>query len=266
MTTTVDKAGKNYWNENWTDLPAPELIDPGDARLRNEVNLRLHRFFSSLFDPRRDAGKRLLEAGCARSVWLPYFAQQFGIRVAGIDYSDNGCHQEMAVLRMAGIEAPVFCADFFDPPAELKASFDYVVSFGVVEHFTDAACCISALANFLRPGGKLITLVPNMHGAVGMLQRFFDREIYATHVAHTPATLETAHSTAGLTIDSSNYFLATNFYVVNPGRQASGLKLFAYRVLGRGSMVAWQIDRWFGELPGTRSFSPYIVCTATKPA
>lgn len=266
MTKTVDKAGKDYWNENWADLPFPEFIDTSDARLRNEVNLRLHRFFSCLFDPRRDAGKRLLEAGCARSVWLPYFAQQFSMRVAGIDYSENGCHQEMGVLRMAGIEAPVFCADFFDPPAELKESFDYVVSFGVVEHFTDAARCISALADFLRPGGKLITVVPNMLGLVGTLQRFFDSEIYATHVAHTPATLEASHIAAGLAVDSSNYFLATNFYVVNPGRKASCYKLFAYRVLGRVSMAAWQLDRWFGELPGTRSFSPYILCTATKSA
>jgi SAM-dependent methyltransferase len=242
-----------------------EVIDPDDASLSNEVNLRLHQFFAGLFHPQRDVGKRLLEAGCARSVWLPYFARQFGMGVAGIDYSENGCRQEKAVLRMADVEAQVVCADFFDPPAELMASFDYVVSFGVVEHFMDAACCISALADLLRPGGTMITLVPNMHGTVGTLQRLFDREIYATHVAHTPATLETAHAAAGLTVDSSCYFLATNFYVVNPGRQASGLKMFAYRVLGRSSMAVWQLDRWFGGLPATRAFSPYILCTATKP-
>jgi cyclopropane fatty-acyl-phospholipid synthase-like methyltransferase len=35
------------------------------------------------------AASRLLEIGCARSAWLPYFAQEFGIDVSGLDYSSK---------------------------------------------------------------------------------------------------------------------------------------------------------------------------------
>jgi 2-polyprenyl-3-methyl-5-hydroxy-6-metoxy-1,4-benzoquinol methylase len=270
LNRTDDKAGKDYWDKTWSVLQEPELIDATDPSLTNEVNRRLHLFFQRLFSRREVAGKRLLEVGCARSVWLPYFAQMYGLQISGLDYSEDGCRQEEMLLKRAGVEGVVVNADLFQPPTELRHSFDYVITFGVVEHFRDPASCIQALGTYLRTGGILVTLVPNMLGMVGTLQGVFDRDVFEIHVPLDPDGLRHAHEAAGLTVISSDYFLSTDFYVVNiANRRRNALYpivRLAYAVFGRLSMGVWWLERYLGELRTTRTFSPYVICVAEKRA
>jgi len=264
-----DKAGQAFWDKNWTTL-APEFLDLQDRRLSNEVNLRLHELFASFIQRDRDAGKRLLEVGCARSVWLPYFATAHGLRVTGLDYSAEGCRQSEAVLTAAGIAPDVHCADMFDPPARLRHTFDYVFTMGVVEHFSDTAAAITALGRFLLPGGLAITVIPNMHGTTGTVQKLLDPQVYATHVALDPRDLRAAHEHAGFEVLHCSYFMATNYYVVNTLQRKGSPSYPVVRavgaLLGRASMAVWQLERWLGRLPATRSLSPYVVCLARRAA
>ncbi len=262
-----DKAGKAYWDKNWSLLP-PELLDLDDHRLRNEINLRFHELFRGLIDPRRDAGKRLLEVGCARSVWLPYFARQHGLSVAGLDYSEEGCRQSEAVLAHAGVQGEVHCADMFQPPADLLVAFDYLFTLGVIEHFTDTAGTVAALAKYLRPGGQMMTVIPNMRGSTGMLQKWADPAVFETHVPLDPAGLARAHEDAGLQVVRCCYFVATNYYVVNALQQKGQRRYPVIRaasgLLGRASMGVWQLERLVGRLPAVKAFSPYVVCIARR--
>ena len=265
MSTDNDLAGKAYWDKNWSMLQ-PVLLDLGDTRLENEINLRFHEFFSGQFDPARDAGKRLLEVGCARSVWLPYFATQHGLCVTGLDYSEEGCRQSEALLASAGVTGDVHRTDMFAPPESLLGAFDFVFTLGVIEHFTDTASTIAALARFLRPGGTMITVIPNMNGTPGALQKLSDRAVFDTHVALTAEDLRGAHAGAQLQLRRCEYFVATNYYVVNAHhRQGSAfyplIRLIS-GLLGRVSMGVWQWERMFGRLPVSRTFSPYVVCVA----
>jgi len=41
---------------------------------------------------------------------------------------------------------------------------------------------VSALAAFLHPTGYLITIVPNMYGLIGLLQKLVDPSVYRVHV------------------------------------------------------------------------------------
>jgi len=263
-----DKAGKAFWDKNWA-LLAPELLDLQDRRLANEVNLRFHELFSRFVDRRRDAGRRLIEVGCARSVWLPYFATEHGLQVSGLDYSEDGCRQSEAVLAAAGVPADVVCADMFDPPDRLVGAFDYVFTMGVVEHFTDTTSAVAALKRLLRPGGLLITVVPNMHGSTGLAQRTLDRQVFDTHVALAPADLASAHKACGLEALYCDYYMSTNYYVVNAlrqkGRPLYPLVRLASIALGRASMAAWQLERWLGRWRATRAFAPYVACIARLP-
>lgn len=262
-----DKAGKAYWDKNWSLLP-PELLDLRDRRLRNEINQRFHELFAGVLKRGRDVGKRLLEVGCARSIWLPYFALEHGLEVAGLDYSEDGCRQSEAVLAHAGVEGKVVCADMFDPPTALVGAFDYVFTLGVIEHFTDTAGTVSALGRYLRPGGRVITVVPNMQGTTGALQKLLDPDVYDTHVALDPTDLKRAHEAAGLEVERCSYFVATNYYVVNALRRKGSAFYPAIRLssalLGRASMGVWQMERLFGRLPAVRAFSPYVVCVARR--
>ncbi|HMT06715.1 MAG TPA: class I SAM-dependent methyltransferase, partial [Pyrinomonadaceae bacterium] len=170
MATVEDKAGKEFWNEQWSGNLVPDAADPSKSGLGNLFTKRMDRLFSDIFRDQETEGKLFLELGCGSSIWLPYFAKRFGFEVSGIDYSPAGVDKERAILKKAGVDGDIIQADFFDPPNELLEKFDAVYSYGVAEHFVPTERAISAFASFLRPGGVMITIVPNMTGSVGFLQ------------------------------------------------------------------------------------------------
>src|SRR5215831_112159 len=196
------RASKEYWNSLWHERQLPPAIAVGDQSLRNHINLKFHAFFRKTFDSGKRLSNelRLAELGCARSVWLPYFSKEFGFQVAGVDYSSTGCDQARAILAREGVDGQVMLADIFSPPQSLLGCFDYVVSFGLVEHFQATDECLRSCAAFLKPGGKMFTLIPNMNGMTGWLQKVLEREVYDVHVPLDVEMLVNAHETAGLRV------------------------------------------------------------------
>src|SRR5207247_404436 len=132
-----------------------------------------------------DQSKLLVEVGCARSAVLPLFAKRLGFRVAGIDYSPNGCEQTRLMLEREGVTGDIYCCDVFSIPDDLVERFDMVVSFGLIEHFSDTMAIVAALSRLLRPGGLIFTSVPNMHGITGFVQKTLNKRIYDIHVPIT---------------------------------------------------------------------------------
>ena len=131
----------------------------------------------------------------------------FGFHVSGIDYSEIGCKQAEAVLRKERVEGNVMCASFFTPSKEMVEVFDVVVSFAVTEQFDDTKACTQALSAFLKPGGMLITTVPNLKGFIGMLQKSLNKPPYDIRLPIGMDVLLDAHESSELEIPSSGYFL-----------------------------------------------------------
>ncbi|CAN5783385.1 hypothetical protein BH24ACI5_BH24ACI5_03140 [soil metagenome] len=266
---SADRAGKAYWENVWTHLSFPAEIDPRDPNIWAHRDQQFHRFFC---DQLAGAGERLslLELGCARSAWLPYFAREFGCRVAGLDYSELGARQSAERLAESRIAADIRCADLFDPPADWVGHFDVVVWFGVAEHFEDTAAAIRAAAAYVKPGGLLVTEVPNMVGLNGWLQRLINRPIYDIHVPLDLKDLVAHHRTAGLDVVDARYLLFTDFDVLNlenlPRGLARGIKdrlLYALRLL---TGCLWWLDRRIGPLRPGRVTGGFVVAAARRPA
>lgn len=254
-------AEADYWGANWArERALPSPVDPTDGSLVNSVDRAWHDFFrATLADV--PPGSRLLEIGAARSRWLPYFAQHFGLQVTGLDYSEAGCDQARAILARSGRRGDVVCADLFAPPPHLLGRFDIVVSFGVVEHFPDTCGAIVAGARLLAAGGRMITTVPNMRGSIGSLQRLLDPKVYGIHVPLRPRDLKVAHDRAGLTVDRCGYVMPANWrvVVVHPGRRGRR----AIRcLLGAATKLIWAADRAGVTIPTNRMTSPYLACVA----
>jgi 2-polyprenyl-3-methyl-5-hydroxy-6-metoxy-1,4-benzoquinol methylase len=264
-----DKAGKTYWDKIWTEGKLPLPVDPKDAHLDNYVNVHFHEFFTNVFSKIDPRGKLLLEVGCAKSAWLPYYAQQFGFNVYGLDYSEIGCRQSQQILSSAGVQGEIICADFFSPPASLVGKFDVVVTFGVVEHFSDSQLCIGALAQFLKPGGLLITNIPNLAGWIGTIQKMVNRPVYDIHVPLDVERLTEAHQQNGVKVLNCDYFLFTNFGVLNlngidPQSLVWNLKHILLKVLFHISKLIWWCEDVFGHLQSNPLTSPYINCVAQR--
>jgi 2-polyprenyl-3-methyl-5-hydroxy-6-metoxy-1,4-benzoquinol methylase len=165
-----DKAGEAYWTKVWGESPLPKPINIHSWGINQHMYRALDRFFKALFKGVDTKNKTILEIGCGNSVFLTYFHQEFGLQIFGLDYSELGCMQTRRIFERDGVKGEIYLGDAFAPPAELIGRFDYVVSLGVAEHFEDTSKALRAFAEFVKPGGVVITSVPNLVGLTGYLQ------------------------------------------------------------------------------------------------
>jgi 2-polyprenyl-3-methyl-5-hydroxy-6-metoxy-1,4-benzoquinol methylase len=263
----VDKAGTSYWDKVW-EREAHSTFAPGSTAISDYRDT----VFAAILDRALEgmpADAAILEAGCADSALLTYLGRR-GYRITGVDYSVIGCTRFRERLRLDRVTARVECCDIFDPTPELKGCADLVISNGLVEHFTDTTACIAALANFARPGGRILTIIPNMRGLVGLAQRLCAPSIYRVHVPLGLSALVAAHRAAGLGVTAAAHLLPIGFGVVNfhePDASPVGLmtRRLTVGVLSRLSWLVWRIDR-YRNLPTGELLSPYAYCMAERAA
>lgn len=262
-----DRTGRDFWDRWWQRTPLPQPINPAGGGLKNYPFRSLHRYFAEVFRDEHTEQARLIEIGCAQSAFLPYFARYFGFEVSGLDRSPLGCERARCLLEREQVAGEIHCGDFFAPPAHLLARFHVAVSFGVLEHFDDTAAAVKAVARLLTPGGRMITLVPNLTGALGCYQRLLDRALYQAHVPLDRESLARCHREAGLEVESSHYLLPLGLEVLNVEAWRSGL---ARKLVGGGHTLVtrcvWAVDDNLFRLKPNRWTSPYVVCAARQPA
>ena len=154
MQSQRDKAGQDYWDQNWdkTDYPAP--FNPEDSSLDNTFYVRSHEYFQSYLGSKK--GLKILEIGCAHSVWPLYFQTYYDAQVDGLDYSDIGCQKTRKMWEHYGVKGQIFCADMFNPPKELLGQYDLVVSFGVIEHFENDRSGFIRSYGFFKAIGAIV--------------------------------------------------------------------------------------------------------------
>lgn len=264
----IDLAGQSYWDGIWSHSNIPSPIDPRRNDLDNFANQALHAFLADALGQMPTHGKSLIEVGCARSRWLPYFAAEFGFSVSGLDYSSIGCEQAREILTRAGLhDARIYEGDLFNPPPVLIGSRDVVVSFGLVEHFADTAACVAALARLMTPQGVLITIIPNLAGLLGKIQRHLDRRIFDLHIPLTKLQLELAHKQAGLSVIHSAFVLGSNWAVLNVGSWPKRWPRTGFeRMISWATHLSWSAERLArGRLRPNERVSPYIGVVARFP-
>lgn len=265
----MEKASKKYWDDSWSIGRIPSLVDPSLPGLRNYPRRCWHQYFCEVFAGRETRQMKLLEIGCANSVWLPYFAKEFGFQIFGLDYSEIGCQQEEDILSKAVVKGDVVCSDFFTPPETMLEEFDVVISFGVAEHFENTTACIQAFSKFLKPNGIMITIIPNMVGWTGWFQRLINQPVFDIHVLLDSHALAESHKASKLKVVDCDYFMSTHFGVCNLNGIPIGSitwlmkKTFLFFLIGF-SVIIWYLETKLGRFKPNRLTSPYINCVALK--
>ena len=262
-----DRAGRELWNGLWASKTSSREV--GSPRLRH-WEVQYAAFFDEAFSLLGDTrGKRILEIGAGDSGWLPYYAKHWGFEVTGLDYSPVGIERAAEMAQRAGVHVDLVLADMFAPPPEIEGTFDALVSIGVIEHYEDTARTIEALSRFLKPGGVIATIVPNIPGLQGWLFKRFNRPFYDIHVPIDVNRMRAAHEQAGLELIRCNHLMSVNLGVFNVvGLDASKvstklkwLMLAGFIVISR---AVWAIERVVGNLPANSYISPYVVAIARK--
>ena len=151
----MDRAGQEYWDAVWEDETLPAPVDPRDKALSNYVARKFHELFTRVLP--RGHNVRLLEVGCARSRWLPYFAAEYGYEVTGLDYSTMGCEQARQILAAAGAEGRIVEGDLFSPPVDCSDG-------STLSSRGRHDCHHRGLGRFYVAGGTLVTVIPKYGG------------------------------------------------------------------------------------------------------
>lgn len=125
-------------------------------------------------------GMRVLEIGFAPGKQLAYVAKVLRATVVGVDYSENGVRIARRLFETLALDGRLLCEDIFATSAT-DASFDFVYSVGVIEHFSDPAPIVRRHVDLLRSGGTALILVPNYCGPYGTAQRYFDADNLLIH-------------------------------------------------------------------------------------
>ncbi len=245
--------------EYWAEVHAAAVPNlPIQASPRQ--NPDEHRLFTRYL---RIRGGTLFEVGCAPGRWLAYFARYFDMKVAGLDYVEAAVELTRRNLAMQGFDGDIRCADFYRDPLPAGA-FDAVYSRGFIEHVPDTDAVVARIVGIARPGGIVITTVPNFLGLNGRLRKRTYPESYASHVHLSPARLREAHEKAGVRTLFCDYCGVPVVIVRRPDflERAfdTGLRRrIERRALGLLNAASQRTFRLLGRVPRSRLLSPTIM-------
>jgi SAM-dependent methyltransferase len=212
MSAPVNLADERFWVEDYLDgTRLPARPDPAIAFERSlSEALAAH----APVDP----GADVFEVGCAPARWLVFYAERFGARPAGIEYTKQGVELSRRNLAAAGVQGEILHGDFFsvDPVAA-----DLVLSLGFIEHFDDLDAAFARHLDFVRPGGTLVIGVPNYRGPLGSIQRLTDPAHLAMHnlEAMRPTWTRRLAVEQGLAITWQGYLNGLDPAILSLGRR-----------------------------------------------
>lgn len=257
------KEGGGYYAKKPEELRLQPLL-PDMQRLRDRRIFDLFVHYGELSD-----ASTVLEIGCGQSRWLPYLAEQIGCRVAGIDIESYAAELARANLAGAGHTGDIYCRDAFDlvQNADLFGQFDFIYSTGVMEHFDDASSRLAILAHYLKPGGRLLTTVPNLQGVNWYLQRLASLERLNMHVIYDAERLIAIHRQAGLDIRAAGYVGFHDGFVSATDVHTSAQRHFVHDRLCWLTSMAGAVWLKFGHeryTPESKWLAPHVYCMGVR--
>lgn len=257
-----DLAEKDYWDSVY-GLGAP-AVGGGWTPFTYDA-LTLEHILLAAID--RCGPDTVLEVGCADSTWLPYLAKKRNFKVSGIDYSEPGCALARARLKAEGVPGTVLCRNLFEADPEEIGRHDLVYSLGVVEHFSDLEDVLARLLEFVKPGGTLLTEVPNLVSVHGLMSWVYQPGQFAKHRLITRTRLDKAYRNLGMERIESAYAGLFSLNVVAWGRHPRFPRVDGYLVPLARKAVRYSdsVLRRLGTHRGLPGFSPFLYAIGRKP-
>jgi SAM-dependent methyltransferase len=248
---------QRYWDDVWryTDdfasTPAPRIYDA-----------MTDRFLQRAFRIHLGKSRRFLEVGAGGSPWPAWIASAIGAEAWGIDFSRAGLAMAARAVAADGARVSLVEGDLFDKERLPARYFDVVYSGGFVEHFPNPRPVMERFADLIAPGGVMVTLVPNLCGINGLVQRVVDKETFERHVTLSTHSLDAAHATGGLVpVEPARYLDLFDLGAVNLSRVANWMPSPAWRGVNYALALARRAGVWYSrrqDTDGGRWFAPMI--------
>jgi len=238
-----DAAGRDYWNSMWRELPPVERYE-GPIYEQHPV---LARFLSNA------GGGDAIEIGCGTGSYMIYVNKEFGYRIDGLDYSDNMEYVRANLLHNGIHDSELFNADFFDFVPSRK--YDLVLSGGFAEHFDDHELVVRQHAEWAKPGGLVVIIVPNLTHIHRLLCGWFAPELLRVHrfPLMRRNVMRQALENAGLRVLHCEYHKT-----FRPTYKVPGTINLSFKVIQRLLQASGLDDL------GNRFGSPYLISVSRK--
>lgn len=185
---------RSYWNSVWSeDLPGPTTLNEDDFHAgRNGLFIKLIQ--RHLGDIRR---KSVVEfGGGGNNTRLLALAKWLQADVTALDFSEEGLRVVARLFESNQCNAHFVSADLTSWVPEDR--FDFVVHWGVLEHFIDPRPLLAKSAAALAPGGALMFSMPNMEALAAGLWKRWSPNNWANHILHTDDLIVHTLSELGL--------------------------------------------------------------------
>jgi 2-polyprenyl-6-hydroxyphenyl methylase/3-demethylubiquinone-9 3-methyltransferase len=185
----------------------------------------------------------------------------------GIELEPYAAQLARVNLDAAGVKGDIYCRDAFDLKAneDLREGFDLVYSLGVMEHLADVSEKIAILARYVKPTGRLITLVPNLQGVNWIMQRLASLRVLQAHVVYSTEALRAVHEQAGLRTIAAGYLGFMNGFLTSAlgeSRARWGVHHGLCRMLAIGGAVWMRAGLPTKEWPW---IAPWVFYVGSKP-
>lgn len=249
----MNKASEKYWEGVWSQQDFITKID-----LEYYTSNLMHELYKNFFVI--DSNKNICEIGCSMSQNLLYFHDYFGYKIAGFDYEEQSALKTDFIYKSMKYDADIYFRDFFDM-SHFK-EYDILTSFGVFEHFDNLNECIYHTRNYLKDNGMILTVIPNMKGIVGFMQKFLNDKVYKIHIPYSASEILNAHESAGYKTLFCDYYGLYQGGVVN----ISGIKneeLYR-KLLAIPGKPLYYLYKIFNYRFDSKYYSPYIVYIGKK--
>jgi len=248
-----DKAGEDYWESVWNQQSVINKID-----LDYYTNKLLHSLYGNYF--KQDSKKSVCEIGCAMSQNLLYFYDYFGYKINGFDYEKKALLKTQEIYKTMGYEANIYHHDFFN--IDQVEQYDILSSFGVFEHFENLGEVINITKTYLKDEGMILTVIPNMNGIVGFLQKKLNKKVYDVHIPYTKNDILKAHESSGYKTLYCGYYGIYQAGVIN----ISGInnEQMIRKILAVPGKSLYYISKLFHVKLDSKFNSPYIIYIGKK--
>lgn len=166
-------------------------------------------------------GSTIFELGSAPGGNLLGMWQRYGLEPYGVEYSEEGLEENRRNFKVFGLDGSrIYQADIFDLEFQAlhREEFDVVFSRGLIEHFDRPEESVAVHLQFLRKGGLLFVVIPNLRGIHWLFTWFFHRESLAHHNLSLMKlrNFEKVFSDDHLLKKECGYYGTFNFGLYNP--------------------------------------------------
>jgi len=123
--------------------------------------------------------KTIIEIGGYPGRYLAYLADKYNLKPTSLDFNTDRTKIEESMKAFDIQEYEIIVSDFFKHEAIEK--YDIVISNGFIEHFENFQEVLNLHLKYLKKGGTLLVMIPNMKYYIKFYKQFVDKKNLSIH-------------------------------------------------------------------------------------